>query len=218
MKLKEKNLAIKLRKRGLSYSDILQKINISKSTLSMWLGDIKLTPDQQKRLLKGRDLSRYIGAKTRRKNKEETIKKIIKEGEKEFIHLVKNPLFLVGLALYYAEGDKHKGERVKFTNSDEKLITLMMHWFREICLVPEEKFRIALHIHSLHSKPNIKKYWIKITGIPEKRFNKIYIKKTSLRQRRNILYQGTCAIVINNKDLFRRITGWKIGLVKYFDI
>ncbi|TSC67048.1 MAG: Uncharacterized protein G01um101466_809, partial [Parcubacteria group bacterium Gr01-1014_66] len=47
---------------------------------------------------------------------------------------------------------------VKFTNSDWNTIILMMRWFREVCKVPEEKFRIALHIHNLHSAPDAKNY------------------------------------------------------------
>ena len=218
MKLEEQIKAIKLRKKGLPYSDILKRVGVSKSTLSLWLRDIWLTPAQEIKLLKGRELSRHKAVIAKRQKRVNITKKITKEGEKELLNLVNNPLFIVGLALYWAEGDKHKGERVKFTNSDERMIKLMMRWFREICFVPEEKFRIALHVHSLHTKSDIKNYWSKITGVSEARFQKLYIKQTSLRQRRNILYNGTCGIVINNKNLFRRMLGWKIGLIRYFKI
>ena len=93
-----------------------------------------------------------------------------------------------------------------------------MRWFREICKVPEYKFRIALHIHNLHSRNDMIDYWSNITKIPKNQFNKLYIKKTSLKQRINILYNGTCAVVINNKYLFRKIKGWKLGLQNYFNI
>ncbi len=39
---KDKEIAIKLRKQGLSYSQIKNKLDIPKSTLSYWLRDIKL--------------------------------------------------------------------------------------------------------------------------------------------------------------------------------
>ncbi len=47
MKLKEKKKARKLRKKGKSYSEILKKVKVSKSTLSVWLRDIKLTAEQK---------------------------------------------------------------------------------------------------------------------------------------------------------------------------
>ena len=120
--------------------------------------------------------------------------------------------------MYWAEGDKNWREKVKFTNSDETMIILIMRWFREICNVPEEKFRISLHIHDLHFNFNVKNYWAKITKVPKGQFHKTYVKKSALRQRRNVLYNGTCAITVNNKDLFRRIMGWKLGLLDYFNI
>ena len=218
MKLEAKWKAIELRRQGYCYAKIRQIIKVSKSTLSRWLYDIDLTPEQKKQLLRGREISRYASARSKKAKKEEQIRIITEEGRKQFSKLIKNPLFLAGLMLYWAEGDKNREERVKFTNSDETAIVLMMKWFREICNVPEVKFRIALHLHNLHFRTNAQNYWSKLTGIPIKQFHKIFIKQSSLRQRRNILYNGTCAIVINNKDLFRKISGWKLGLLEYFHI
>ena len=33
-----------------------------------------------------------------------------------------------------------------------------------------------------------------------------------------LLYNGTCAIRTSNKDLFRKIKGWRLGIVDYFEI
>lgn len=218
MKLNEKLKAINLRKRGMTYSKILKNVKVSKSTLSFWLRDIALNDEANKKLLRGRELSRYFAAESRKKKRISDTAIAIDIGRQEFLSLIKKPLFLAGLCLYWAEGDKHKQEKVKFTNSDEKMILLMMKWFREICDVPKEKFRVALHVHNLHIARNVKRYWSEITGISEKQFQKIYIKQSTLRYRRNALYNGTCAIVVHNNALFRRICGWKLGLLAYFSI
>lgn len=218
MKLEEKFKAIELRKQGNSYSDILKVVNVSKSTISLWLRNIDLTPDQVSKLIRGRDFSRYIAAQKKKQRTIEKRNKIIQEAKVEFKKLLTNPLFLPGLSLYWAEGDKNSNERVKFTNSDEKMIKLMMRWFREVCLVPNDKFRVALHAHSLHVEKDLLNYWSKITKVPLGQFNKVYIKNTSLGQRKNILYNGTCAIVVSNKELFRKIVGWKFALLEYFNI
>ncbi len=218
MKFNDKIIAIRLRKKGKTYSHILKKIHVSKSSLTLWLRDIELTDSQKEKILKGREKSRYAGAKSQQKKRVLQTKQIIENAKNEFTTLVKNPIFLTGLALYWAEGDKHKGERVKFTNSDSLMILFMMKWFREICKVPETKFRIALHIHDLLVSKKIKSYWSQLTGVPQKQFNKIYVKNSTLRQRRNILYTGTCGIVVNNKNLFRKIMGWKLGLLNHFKI
>lgn len=218
MKLEEKNLAIKLRQKGWSYSKILRRMSVSKSTLSLWLRDIELTAEQQKKLLKGLEKSRYIGGRIKYDDRLVRTRNIIEESSREFSDLIKNPLFSIGLSLYLAEGDKNRNERVKFTNSDPALIRLMMKWFREICNVPEKKFRISVHIHDLQSRSNASKFWSTITKLPLEQFHKLYIKRSTLRRRRNVLYNGTCSIIINNRYLFRRILGWRIGLFEYFGV
>lgn len=220
MKLKEKTKAIKLRKMGKSYGEILKQVDVSKGTLSVWLRDIKLTPKQKERLYKTlRRKNAYKGAKAQQEKRIKRTRQIIAKSKKEIVGFSKNLLFLAGLMLQWAEGDKSdEKERVKFSNSDPAMIKFMMRWFRKICKVPEEKFRVALHIHTLHCRKDIENYWSKITGIPLSQFHKTLIKPTSLKHRKNKLYNGTCNIVICNKDLFRRIKGWKLGFLEKVNI
>ena len=111
MKLEERNRAIKLRKSGFGYPGILKRVNVSKSTLSYWLRGVELTPNQKGRLLKGRERSRFAAAEARRRKRLEKTEEIIFAGRKEFPLLLKNQLFLSGLSLYWAEGDKNKSEK-----------------------------------------------------------------------------------------------------------
>jgi transcriptional regulator with XRE-family HTH domain len=219
MKRKEtkKYLARNLRRKGKSYSEIFKVVNVSKSTLSLWLRDIPLTKEQKEKL-QGRYKSRYIGSKKRQQTRIELTKKIIREAKSEVKDLVNNKLFLAGLMLYWAEGTKRGEEMISFSNSDPNMIKFMMKWFRKICLVPERKFRIQIHIHSLHKERNIKEYWSKQTKIPLNQFHKLIIKRTSLKHRKNKLYQGTCCIRVCDKNLFRKIMGWKIGVLEEFGL
>jgi len=50
MKLQQKIQAIDLRKSGRSYGEIRREIKVSKATLSLWLRDIVLTPEQEDRI------------------------------------------------------------------------------------------------------------------------------------------------------------------------
>lgn len=219
MKLKERLSAVELRKSGKSYRDILNTVSVSKSTLSLWLRDIELTSDQKERLLLGRKKSQYAAAKSKQQKRIELTKEIIARAKSELNNLTNNTLFLSGLMLYWAEGDKAENwESVKFSNSDPMMIKIIMRWFREICKVPEEKFRVCLHIHALHCRKDIENYWSKVTNIPLSQFYKTQIKHTSLKQRKNKLYDGTCAISIGNKNLFRKIKGWKLGFIEKINI
>jgi len=219
MKLEEKNKAIELRKSGKSYSDILKVVSVSKSTLSLWLRDVELTTQQKEELLIGREKSRCASAQAKKQRRIGLTEKIVADSKKEVSILLKNPLFLSGLMLYWAEGDKaEKWEMVKFSNSDPMMIKIMMRWFREACEVREEKFRVCVHMHALHCRKNIEKYWSEITGVSTSQFYKSQVKPTSLRQRKNKLYDGTCAISVGSKNLFRKIRGWKAGFIEKINI
>ncbi len=198
-------------------SAIRKELHISKSTASLWLRDIELTPAQRNKIFKGRDYSRFIGGEKKKALRVANTKKLFEQGKNEAHFLMKDSIFVAGVMLYWAEGAKTT-ERIKFSNADPAMISFMMLWFRKICKVPENKFRIAIHTHTLHMRKDIEKYWSQITGIPQSQFFKTYVKQTSLNQRRNILYNGTCTICICDVALFRRMMGWKAGILDKYDI
>ena len=75
--------------------------------------------------------------------------------------LFKNPLFLSGLLLYWAEGDKHQKEMVRFTKFRPCNDYAYDAVVQEGVQGANDKFRIALHIHNLHMADNVKDYWAK---------------------------------------------------------
>ena len=62
MDFSKKIKAVELRNNGLSYSEIRKSVDVSKSTLSLWLKDITLTHEQKNRLI-GLQATAYLGAK-----------------------------------------------------------------------------------------------------------------------------------------------------------
>jgi len=69
VKLKEKEKAIKLRKKGHSYSQILEKIPVAKSTLSLWLRSVKLAKRQKQQLTQKKLAAAFRGAMKRREQR-----------------------------------------------------------------------------------------------------------------------------------------------------
>jgi hypothetical protein len=213
----KKYLARKYRNEGKSYSEILELVKVAKSTLSLWLRDIPLTTSQKAELA-GRNKSRYLGSQKRKQERIDKTKIIIKEATASVPAKINDPLFYIGVMLYWAEGTKRGNDMINFSNSDPNMIKLMMRWFRQTCEVPNDKIKIQIHIHDLMDEEKIISYWQAITGIPKKNFHKLIIKKTTLKHRKNELYRGTCCIRIYDVTLFRRIIGWRIGILKNFDI
>lgn len=222
LRLEDKNKAIKLRIQGKTYKEIREIIpNLSKSTLSGWLKNFKLNSKQEKKLKQNIEKitynARVKSAWTKRKIKQEKIKRIHKEAKEELSVLFKNPLFLVGVSLYWAEGSKTQ-EAVQFSNSDPRLIKIMIKWFKEICKVPENKLKVHIYIHEIYKKENCEKFWSQVTKVPVSNFGKTTYKPTIHKIKKNPDYKGVCRIDINNVDLFRKITGWQSGVSEIFHL
>ena len=217
VRFNDRILARQLREQGYSFSEIMERIpNLSKGTLNGWLKDIKLSVEQKDRLLSkirlGANKGRLRGAFTNHQKRIELTEQIIEGARNEAKDRITDSFFTNGIMLYWAEGDKTQ-ERVGFTNADPLMIKFIMQWFREICRVPETKFRIFLSIMTLHDKKEAESFWSETTGISLNQFGKLRIKPTTLKGKRNPSYMGTCRIVISDKNLFRRITGWRMGIL-----
>lgn len=204
-----------LRKRGLSYKEISKQIPTARSTLSNWCKDIELTKEQKDRLGRRYDTS-LKGAKVVQSRRKEEVEKIVRKARDEIRSLTLEELKNLGIMLYWAEGNKTLFAGI--TNSDADMIRIMMFWFRNVCGVPENKFKTHLHIHSGQDEERMKKYWSSITGIPFNRFGKSYIKKEGSGYRKNVLYNGTIKINICDKNLLYKILGWIEGMKLQFSV
>jgi hypothetical protein len=218
MKTVERNAAIGLRKQGRTYTEILEKIPASKSSLSYWLRDIKLNEKQLKRIYqKNLQIRRKFIDYNRVKRDEAVARRnhIFQLARREIKTMSSHELKLIGCALYWAEGSKcQRSGTVVFSNSDSFMIELMMHWFRKICSVPELKFRASFQAYNSQNITGIQSYWSKITSIPPSQFiaPSLRVSKTSTGTRGNILPYGTLRIQVADTALLTKILGWIEGL------
>lgn len=88
-----------------------------------------------------------------------------------------------------------------------------MRFFREICVVPESKFRGHLHIHEHLDYRTAEKYWSNITGIDSSQLFKSYRKQSFASQnKKDSLPMGTFDIYVMDTQLFYKIVGWIRGI------
>jgi orotate phosphoribosyltransferase-like protein len=78
-----KNKAVEFRKKGLSYSEILEHIHVSQSSLSLWLKDVKLTDEQKLRLNEKGDRARKLGSMALKSDRIKRTKNIISRAKSE---------------------------------------------------------------------------------------------------------------------------------------
>ncbi len=211
MKIIEKNKAVTLRQKGFTLNEIIEKTGYSKASVSLWVKDVVLTEKQKNRISKkGRSLeSIELRRHSRLKNEKSKKDAITNEAKKVISSISQKDLLLIGAMLYLGEGGKSGKGRATIANSDPDVISIMMRFFREICQVPETKFRGLIHIHSHLHAQKAKVYWSTVSGIPQNQFYKTYSKKSiASLNKRNTLPYGTLDIYVCDTKLFLTIMGW----------
>jgi len=211
MKILERDTARALRKKGLSMNEIMQKTGYAKASVSDWTKDIILTKSQREKLsMKGRSIESIERRRKSRLFNESKKRQITTNKAKgDFSDLSERDLRIIGSVLYWGEGGKTKRGMARLSNSDPVIIKVIMRYFREICGVPDSKFRASVHTFA-HA--NIKKtinHWVKISGIPKEHFYKPYIKpSTASLGKRETLPFGTLDIYVCDTKVFLTIMGW----------
>ena len=215
MKKEEKTQAREMRKKGEAISDIAEKLNVSKGSVSLWVRDIKLQKAQKEQLTKrgfskGAIEKRRISRMTKTKAKHLETFQRAKEQAAVLRH---DSQWLLGVSLYWGEGAKSSKGNVTVANSDPAIIKIMMQFFREKMKVPESKFRCHVHTFS-HKKVLVaEKYWSGITGVPVRQFYKTYTKNSSASKgKKDSLPFGTVALYVSNTEMFWTMMGWIEGL------
>ncbi|MFA5131532.1 MAG: hypothetical protein WC467_03845 [Patescibacteria group bacterium] len=214
---------IELRKSGQSYGQISASLHIPKSTLSVWLKDIKLSQIAQKKIRSRTNLTAISKLIERNKNqtilaadRQEKIRSLAKAESKK---LLLDPLFLAGVSLYWAEGYKQgalgsKWKSIDFANSDPEMIRLMVNFFTKFFEFKKTEIKVQIMLHNPKDSTAAINFWQHLTGIPKTNFFKVStaISRASLQKRNKKLQYGTIHLRVNKVESFFRLIGWIDGL------
>lgn len=198
-KIIERRKVIELRLQGKSYSEIKKIVNVSKSSLSLWLRNVPLTEDQILGLKekKERAIERYIETMKLKRLKRSSL--YYKDQVKKWIPLSDREVFVAGLFLYLGEGNKASRNSIGITNTDPSVIKFALYWIINSLKVPREKICISLHLYSDMDVEKESNYWLKELQMDRSFLRKPYIKKsfkTGLDQKG--YGHGTCGIFVHN--------------------
>lgn len=206
--------AILLRRKGYSYELIKNKIGVSKSTLCDWLKKIpyKANLETLARMNRGR----IKATKTIRFLKLNRDQKTINLARLELGKISIRDLMMIGIGLYIGEGGKYNNGFIQFSNSDPKVIKLMMNWFIKILRVDINNFYMIVHIYPDNNINNVLKFWSQLTDVPMYQFGKTYVDRRvnkSVKNKGKLKY-GTLHIRVRGLEkyakiaLFQRVLTW----------
>jgi AcrR family transcriptional regulator len=212
MKTAERTAARRLRgEEGRSIKEIARLVGVSRSSVSLWVRDIELTPEQEA-VLTDRDPARNqrrIGwganmerARLRRRSSQLAGRRRARQLE---------PIYIAGCMLYWAEGAKTRGT-VELSNADPEVIRFFARFLRECFGVPSDRMRLACHLFADHTarQREIEQFWLDVVGLPRSSLRKSIVNhysRSSQRKRTNKLPYGTCKLVVCSTEIVQTIYG-----------
>ena len=218
-RVREKEEAIALRKRGYTYNEILQKVPVAKSSLSLWLKNMPLTK-QEKITLKRRknaniSKGRVRAAATHHLNRLKRDKALFEESKKEFDIFVQDSLFQLGVGLYWAEGAK-RNDVFAFANSDPDMVNIMIMWIEKYLQVQKDDIYVRLFIHKPYREEGCEAFWSNAIDIGLDHFKKTIYKPTGLGIKKRPSYKGCLRIELGKVNYLRKVKFWQQLLITHY--
>ncbi|MCM2413638.1 hypothetical protein [Streptomyces sp. RKAG290] len=209
--------ARELRLQGMTYDQIQVELGCSKGSISLWVRDLPKPPRRSREDASAIARRGWEATLHRRETERQQTRE---SARRETASLSDRELFLVGVALYWAEGSKSKAyrrsERVSFINSDPDVIGVFLTWLRLLGFT-QEQLKFHVNIHETADVAEAERFWMAHTGADSSRFGKTTLKKhqpVTVRKNVGENYRGCLAIhVLQSADLYRRIEGWWYGIV-----
>lgn len=202
---KDKAKVLELRKKGHSYSMIKAELDISKGTLSGWLKDFPLSDKRISELQSNSQIRIEKSRNTKQKKKDARRKDVYNKVAID-IENSKDPEFVAGFYLYWGEGTKTAEYSIAITNTDPAIIKCFVTWLRKFGISPDN-LKIKLHIYTDQNEKELKKFWSKVTGIPEINYYKSYSKLSSSKSKtyKGTFSFGTCSVIYHERDTYEYV-------------
>ena len=224
MKLKsiERQRALALRRMGKTYIEILKAVPVAKSTLSLWLRSEGLSSSQKHRITKRKVAAARRGAAARREMRLAQIRELTDSGVRDVDAVTPRELWLMGIALYWAEGSKQRESNasvgIHFSNSDVRMIRVFLQWLLLVGIPASDiVFELYVHDNRKDDIPRFRDWWGRELGLSAASIDRVYLKKAKIKSHRvnsGDLYRGLIRIKVRTSTtLNRRVNGWIEGIV-----
>ena len=192
---------LRLEKR-LSYSAIIQRLKVPKSTLSYWLRDLPLSEKEILELRRSAwirgEASRELFRNTMRKKREANERIIYLQQLAKFRKVSRQALFVAGLMLYLGEGDKKEPSRIGIANTDPWILKFFIWWLQKFLDIPRARIRVELHLYTTMDIVEEKKFWRNYLDLSSLQFYKDQIRplRPASFSYKDSYRHGTCKVLV----------------------
>jgi len=176
-----------LRRAGWTYTEIAEVIPAAKSTIAGWCREIALSESQARAIRQRTGSSAGIPRDTQRARRRQ-IAALEDHARRSFLSNRDEPLWCLGIALYWGEGAKSKRE-LSVTNSDPAIHLLFHRWVSRY-LMQSPDIVLHLHLHVGNDEAAARSWWTGKLGLHSARFDKTFVKPNEPGHRKNNLVHG----------------------------
>jgi hypothetical protein len=140
--------AIELRRRGLSYTDIAKELKVSRTSVCLWVKNVKLTEVErlhlQKNIRAKMERGRMMASISLRSRKVFKEKIVYEQAEGEFEKKAKDPFFMLGIGLWGTPPHKKGYFSLQFTSANPEIMKIMASWVEKYLEIPKKaiKYRV----------------------------------------------------------------------------
>jgi transcriptional regulator with XRE-family HTH domain len=212
MKIAERNEARRLRReRGLSLKDIASRLGVAKSSVSLWVRDIELTPEQERRLrdqngMYTRQLLAHAAWRELHRRRRQAAQQEGRMRARE-----NDPFHAAGCMLYWAECSKGRNQ-LRLSNSDPEVVRFFVRFLRECFDLEDVDIKLTCNLFADHleRQQEIEQFWLDVLELPRSSLRKSMVNvysKYSQKKRRNRLPYGTCCLVVSRTAIVQHIYG-----------
>jgi hypothetical protein len=208
--------ARELRVQGLDYDEIVARLDVSKSSVSLWVRDLpgppRVAPEECGKRTAER-MRRYWTTERRVRAAKRTAAS--DAASASIGGLTDREILIAGSVAYWCEGAKSKphrrSDRVVFINSDPDLIRFFL-CFLDATGTARTRLSFRIYIHDSADVGTAQRFWLEVTEATADQFLTPLLKRHNPKTvRKNVGedYHGCLRVDVHRSaDLYRKIQGW----------
>lgn len=191
--------------------EIAERVGVSKSSVSLWVRDIELTPEQVAALRERNPAynGQCLGAATRvalgraRRGAYQAAGRLrVRAGDEKFAR---------ACLLYWGEGAKSR-HSLSFSNADVEMVRVWMDLLRTTLHASEDRIRITCYLYADHvaHQAQVEGFWLDVTRLPRSNMCRSIVNnysRSSLRKRTRKLPYGTVKVAVHETRLIQMVLG-----------